>query len=79
MVARLIGSLLFGGLIVLLASSNAQIVETRIGPLVVAAPHFLVLGVAFFLGFATAVTTVVTFLLKQRKKKSSTRSIVISR
>ncbi len=76
---RLIGSLLFGGLIVLVASSNAHIVETRLGPLVVTAPHFVVLGVTFFLGFATAVFAMVGQALKRRKRKSPSKSIVISR
>lgn len=48
---RVIGSLVFGGLILLLASSNAHMVETRFGPLIMLAPHFVVLGITFFSWF----------------------------
>ena len=73
------GSLALGGLIVLLASSNAHIVETRLGPLVVAAPHFVGLGVAYFLGFATAVVVVLGNALKRRKERQPGRAIVVKR
>ncbi|HIJ63367.1 MAG TPA: hypothetical protein HPQ04_11810 [Rhodospirillaceae bacterium] len=76
---RLILSLLIGGLIVLVASSNSHIVETRLGPLWVSAPHFVVLGVTFFMGFATAVFTMMGQLLKRKKNKSPGKSIVINR
>ncbi len=77
---RLIGSVLIGGLIVLLASSNSHVVETRLGPLVMLSPHFVVLGITFFLGFATGIVAVMANVLKWRKQKSSaSRSIVVKR
>ncbi|CAA7622562.1 magnetosome protein MamL [Magnetospirillum sp. SS-4] len=76
---RLIGSLVFGGLIVLLASSNAHMVETRLGPLAMIAPHFVVLGITFFLGFAIGIISVMVNVMKQRKQKAPGKSIVIKR
>ena len=40
-VVRLVGLLVFGGLIVLLASSNAHMAETRLGPIAMKAPHLI--------------------------------------
>lgn len=70
---------MIGGLIMLLASTNAHIVQTNLGPLVIAAPHFVVLGASFFFGFATAVFLVLGNLLKRRNQKSPGKSIVIRR
>jgi len=79
---KLVLALIFGGLIVLLASSNSHMVETRLGPLVVVAPHFVVLGTTFFLGFAVAVLAVLSKALSRGDKKSANtasqgKSIVI--
>ena len=76
---RLIGSLVFGGLIVLLASSNAHMVETRLGPLAMLAPHFVVLGITFFLGFAIGIISVMVSVMKRQKQKVPGKSIVIKR
>ena len=76
---RVIGSLVFGGLIVLLASSNAHMVETRLGPLTMLAPHFVVLDMAFFLGFAIGIVSVLANVMKRRKQKLPGKSIVIKR
>ena len=76
---RVIGSLVFGGLIVLLASSNAHMVETRLGPLTMLAPHFVVLGMTFFLGFASGLVSVLANVMKRRKQKLPGKSIVIKR
>jgi uncharacterized integral membrane protein len=75
----LVISLIFGAIIVLLASSNAHMVETRLGPLTVVAPHFVALGISFFLGFAIAVVAVLGRALKRNDKKTQTRSLVIKR
>lgn len=66
---KLVLSLIIGGVIVLLASSNVHMVETRLGPLVVIAPHFVVLGTSFFLGFAVAVLAVLSKALRRGDKK----------
>ncbi|WP_234016309.1 magnetosome protein MamL [Magnetospirillum gryphiswaldense] len=76
---RVIGSLVFGGLILLLASSNAHMVETRFGPLIMLAPHFVVLGITFFLGFAIGIVLVFANVMKRRKHKLPGKNIVIKR
>ena len=67
---KLVLALIFGALIVLLASSNSHMVETRLGPLVVIAPHFVVLGTTFFLGFGVAVIAVLSKALRGSDRKS---------
>ncbi len=79
---KLVLALIFGGLIVLLASSNSHMVETRMGPLVVVAPHFVVLGTTFFLGFGVAVIAVLSKAIRGNTKKNNAappqgKSIVI--
>ena len=79
---KLVLALIFGAMIVLLASSNSQPVETRMGPLVVVAPHFVVLGTTFFLGFGVAVVAVLSKAIRSGGKKSGSthgpgKSIVI--
>ncbi|RAU20037.1 hypothetical protein CU669_20505 [Paramagnetospirillum kuznetsovii] len=76
---RLIGLLAFGGAVVLLASSNAHMVETRLGPLAMIAPHFVVLAITFFLGFAIGIVSVLASVMKRRKQKTPGKSIVIKR
>ncbi|CAA7622265.1 magnetosome protein MamL [Magnetospirillum sp. UT-4] len=76
---KLFVSLLIGGLIVLLASSNAHVVETRLGPLVMASPHFVVLGVTFMLGVAIGIFSVLLSVINRRKQKTPGRAIVIKR
>ena len=67
---KLVLALIFGGLIVLLASSNSHMVETRMGPLVVVAPHFVVLGTTFFLGFGVAVVAVLAKSVRGSRKSN---------
>ena len=79
---KLVLALIFGGLLVALASSNSHMVETRMGPFAVVAPHFVVLGTTFFLGFGVAVVAVLSRALRSGRKKgvsnsSSNKSIVI--
>ena len=72
---KLVLALIFGGVIVLLASSNSHMVETRLGPLVVVAPHFVVLGTTFFLGFAVAVLAVLKRAVTGGGKEKKTGGI----
>lgn len=74
---RLVGLLVFGGLIVLLASSNAHMAETRLGPIAMKVPHFVVLGITFFLGFATGIVSVLMNALQRRQRKTPGKSMVI--
>ena len=68
---KLVLALIIGALIVLLASSNSQMVETRLGPLVVVAPHFVVLGTTFFLGFGIALVAVLSRAIRGSDKKAT--------
>ncbi|BAE49211.1 hypothetical protein amb0407 [Paramagnetospirillum magneticum AMB-1] len=63
----------------LLASSNAHMVETRLSPLAMIAPHFVILGITFFLGFATGIVSVLMNVFRQRKLKAPGKSMVIKR
>ncbi|MBF0326863.1 MAG: hypothetical protein HQL38_13620 [Alphaproteobacteria bacterium] len=61
-------SLLVGAIFLYLASANAHMVGTRLGPVEILAPHFVTLGVSYFLGFLTATAALMVPLLKRRKK-----------
>ena len=65
----LVISLLIGAIIILLASSNAHLVEMWIGPFRIVAPMFVTMGVAYFIGFGTAVLAVLVKTIGKKNRK----------
>jgi hypothetical protein len=64
----LVISLLIGAIIILLASSNAHLVEVWVGPFRMVAPMFVTMGVAYFIGFGTAVLAVLVKAIGKNAK-----------
>jgi uncharacterized integral membrane protein len=63
-------SLIFGAIIVFLASSNANLVEVSFGLVKVTTPLFVTMAVCFLMGFATAVFAFILRVVRGNGQKS---------